>query len=437
MFTEKGQRFDLVNESKENLADEKKYIERVRKDGGFMSSIVDADKMSIACGSSAIFPMFKNGGIKYKVLAPSDVRFYWPEMIIDNGKERAPDFGVLEDCYAVAIRLSQIDTINYSFLAIFARSTEFPNGRWVEYVSEKSCTELPKVGDKETIEYMINGEVANPLSYYINQMGEDEDHNVPEYPLCTIVGMVADDSTPMPTSTSLYEDDIEFCLAASHMLSKANSAAGGLTVVNLDDQGTSAPLPTTLDGATTALAGQEIVHISKNASDVVSANEVTKDLQVSAAFGWSVPDYMVTSEDHALEAASGIALQIKTGPLIKARNQREDRNASSVQKIFDIEKALLVLHDGSDDAAQLAQCSMYWTAGKLDIPENKKEKSERVISLYDKGLYDIIAALKELHGFSTDAEAIAEYEKMKARKQEFPPLNEEPKKAPGLFKQNG
>lgn len=431
LFTERGQRYELISEVSDDTSAEIEYLESIRDNGNYDSEIVEADRKAIACGASAIFVQAKNEGLSYQCLSPSDIRIYWPNKIIDGDVERAPDMTDIEDAYAVVLRLSEIDHAQYNYLAIYGRSEDFPNGRWVEYVSNTNETALPRVGDDKTREYTINGEIANPLSYFANQK-EASEIAVPDYPIAIIRGVSDDKSRPMPVYTSLYEDDIEFAITASHILSKANSAASGTNVISQAHDGVGQPLPRTMDGYVTLLPGQSYEYVSKDAGSVMTAWETVEKLQVNAAEGWGVPDYMVVSEDHTLDASSGVALQVKTRPLKKIRELREKKNSRSVSKIFDIEKALLNLHYDTPESKPLLQCVMRWTAGALEMPENKKEKADRIIALGEKGILDIIAQIREYYDFSSDDEAVEMYNTMKDRKTEFPPLIEQQQKNPAV-----
>lgn len=435
LFTEAGQRFELVSENeKADLSAELEFIDGIRDAGGFYSALVDADRMAIECGSSAIFPSYKNGGIEYQVLSPSDVRVYWPNSIIEGDTRRSPDYNNIEDAYAITIRLSQLDMEKYVYLAIFGRSEDYPNGRWVEYLASTQDTELPNVGAGDTNEYMINGEPANPHSYFSNNDGSDL--YVPEYPLAIIKGISNPRNTPFPISTSLFDDSLEFDLAASHIAGKASAAAAGLTVVSVDEMGTSVPLPSTLEGATTALPGHTIEHISKNASDVLTAYKTLKMEMIDAASGHGVPDFMVASEDHTMDASSGIALMVKTRPLVKERARREQVVKGEMARLFEMEKALLFMFSDEPMAGTLLPLTMQWFAGALELPENKKEKAERIISLLDKGVMDTIAAIREYYNFASDTDAIEMYERMRERAAKYPSLAPQQQKQVGLFRQN-
>lgn len=432
LFTEKGQRYDLVSDTDTDTdtTDSQTYMSDIRERGGYDSSIVDADRKSIQCGAGAVFVTAKHGGLKYQVLTPADVRFYWPISIIDHeGNKWLPDYTDAEDAYAITIRLSMIDQSKFVYLAIFGRSEDWPEGRWCEYTGSPNDMNLPTLGQKDSDDFMIDGAPANPLSYQANRI--DSDDRSPDYPISIITGQTSSRATPMPTYTTLYQDDKEFTLTASHLLSKTNTESGTTKVLSVGHDGVANPLPKTLDGAITLLPGQSMEPIPGDCENVKAGYETLNMEEVEAAAAYSVPDYMMASDDSMYGAESGIALQVKTRPLVKERQRRERANREAVIKIFDIEKALLNLHYDRPEDKALLNLSLEWSAGNLEMPENKKEKAERIISLIKSGVYDTIAGIRELNNFASDGEAEEEYEKMRARSKKFPPLVTEAKPAVG------
>lgn len=426
LFTEDGQRFELDCEGKEDTEDELEFINGHREAGGLLTALVQSDRTSNQCGSAAILVSYAGGALQYQSISPAAIRVYFPDLIIEDGVERGVNKDDLEDAYGIVIRRAQIDMLTYSYTAIFGRSEKYPDGRWVDYTATSADTALPDDNIDDAIEYLIDGKIANPLSYYANQTS-DKDIYIPDYPLAVIKGIGKDTSTPLPVTTSLYADSIEFDIGGSHTYSASNEAARGLTVVSMDQMGATQPLPRTLNGAIALRPGLEAEHISKNAVDAKTAFETQNMIMVACALGYSVPDYMVVSEDHALEAQSGVALQVKTRPLVKNREYREELNSPQVSKIFAIEKGLLNLHDESPESQSLLPCSMKWTAGALSLPENKKEKAERILSMMEKGVIDIISAIREYYNLATDDDAIQMYETMDARRGEHKPFVEEEK----------
>jgi hypothetical protein len=434
LFTEEGHSMTLVHDSidSDGLEEVDQLLETNRTDGGFDTAIVEADEQSIQVGSGAILVGFNDGSLVYDSYIPSAVRFYFPELIIDGdtGKKRTPVTDDIEDCIAVVVRLSTVDLIKNNYLAILGRSTECPNGRFVQYQASSITTEIPDIGDDSIVsEYEIDGGVANPLSVMANQF---PDEPVPEYPISIIRGVVSSKTTPMPTSTSLYEDCLEFDVATSHSLSGSQKAATGCDVLSLDEKGQGRPLPRTLDGAIVTQAGQTLEHVSKDAGDADTSFNTTKKMMVECASGWTVPDYMVSSEDHTVDAASGIALEVKTRPLIKGRNKRIRKNTEAVNRLFNIEKYLLFAHSEGDDSVlnTLLECSQVWNAGEIRLPEDRTKMVERLGAAMEKGLIDQVEAIRDYYALPTEAEAVELYEKLKERSEQYPPLEITKKEVP-------
>jgi hypothetical protein len=423
LFTEDGQRWDLVAENERDVSSEMNQLEVIRENGKFHSAIEETDRRSVQSGAAAIFVQAKNDQLCYKSLSASDIRCYWPETVIDGDTERAPDKTDIEDAYAIVIRLSPIDFDTYNYLAIFSRSQDYPNGRWCTYQASTSHNALPEINQDKSSDYTINGEIANPLSYFAN-IYEGQDVQFAEFPISVIKGVTDSNNSPFPFYDSLFQDDVEFTMTASHILAKANSAASGTHVVSQAHEGVSNPLPPSLEPVVTCLPGITYEYVPKDAGNVVDALKAVEKLIVSSAQGWGVPDYMALSEDHTLDASSGVALEVKTRPLIKQRQRREEKNYQSVKKIFHIERAMIWMFIDQQLGESLISCELNWTAGPLALPENKQEKANQITQLMDKGIYDQIAAIRAWYNLTSDDEAIGMYETMKARAEKYPALNQ-------------
>lgn len=434
MFTEPGQRFNLTAGEDVDTTDAQELLNQHRKVGGYAMTLPEADRKSIYLGSCGVLVSFAGKSLVYQKKIPSEIRFYFGDHVIEDGVTRSVNRADIEDASAVVFRLSQSAIDEYNYLAIIGRCEKYPDGRYVEYKSSSISFEIPDVGDQGAIDFYIGETLCNPLSYYANLNPELP---VPDYPLAMIYGDVSDDTTPAPTSESLYIDEIEFSTGGSHLHSTSQEAARGLTVLSMSQEGKNHPLPRSLSGAIATNPGQEAEFVSKGAGESKTSAETMNMLMVTCAAGHSVPDYMVISEDYALEASSGIALEVKTRPLIKDRQHRIRKNTPSVNRLFDIEKYLIDLFDDEADAAAVAllqKCEQEWVAGEFELPVNKKERADMIISLLDKGLYDTIAALRELYHLADDNEAMELYDKMKARAAQYPPLAQDEKKTVGLLR---
>jgi hypothetical protein len=445
LFSEPGQKFSLLHETLE--AEQLKDIEAIllkHRKNGYNSTITEADERSIQTGSAAILVSFSGGSTVYNSYIPSAVRFYFPEEIVEtvDGETvtRAPDKVDIEDAYAVVIRMSASDVQKNNYLAIMGRSVEWPQGRRLEYVASSVETEIPMPGHDSIIsEYEYQGKPANPLSVVAN---EHPDVFVPEYPISIITGAVKSYDTPMPVSTSLYEDCLEFDTAASHSLGASQEAASGTNVLALSETGVGKPLPRSLSGNIVTQPGQEFKHESKNAEDAHTSFKQLKDTMIETAAGYSVPDYMVSSEDHTVDASSGIALEIKARPLKKERDRRVEKNTHSVNRIFEIEKWLIYTHDkeiSESEANTLIECVQIWQPGEIKLPQNKKEALEEIVMAMEKGLMDTIGAIKKYYQLASDAEAVELYDTMQERARKYKPLQvfEQQKKQVGLPRNNG
>lgn len=428
LFTEPGQKFSLKHPTiEDDLSDAQDLLNSYRREAGFLGEMVRSDRRSVELGSSAVFTTFHNGAFKYQVLKPSDVAFIWGDMIIEDGQSRAVDTKDIDDASVVILRLSPSNDQagSWNFLAVQGESTELPNGRWTNYVAKEFTDDIPPIGDPEATDYEIEGVgPANPLTYYRLQNPEKF---VPEYPLSVIDGGVAESSQVMPVSENLYNDSLSFDVQASRLLDTSGNEARGTIVIERDKIASSAPLPETVIGVVVGSPGQKIDKLTSNGSASKQAMEVMDDALVHAGASYSVPDYMILSNERSGDEPSGVQLEIKSRPLIKFRQRRIDINALSVKRIFDTERAYLDMFAEGDEnlIRQIVDSDQVWEAGAYVLPENKKEMVDRLIALRDAGIIDTIAVIREYYSLATDTEAEDLYRIMADRSEEFPPLNDE------------
>jgi hypothetical protein len=318
--------------------------------------------------------------------------------------------------------LGPIELGKNRYIGIVARSEGYPYGRWVEYSSHDG-QQLPADYDSSAIEYEIDGEQANPLSWYA---ATNPDVSVPEYPLIVIKGGICDTAELTPITDSLYLDSKAFDVAASHTLSKSQDNINGTIVITRDHESPHA-LPRTLSSAIALEPKQDAKKLDSDSSGAIDALEALERLMLHCAAGYSVPDYLVVSRDHTLTASSGVALQVKARPLIKNREYRAELNQQQVAKLFEIEKYLLAIHHEGDDTAVnlLLDCQQTWDPGALKLPEDKNELANRLSTLLDKGIIDVLEYLRSYYLLPSDVDAEEMYRRMNERKEEFPPLNKE------------
>jgi hypothetical protein len=299
------------------------------------------------------------------------------------------------------------------------------------FQASSDLAEIPPVGEGGAVDWISEGgEVANPLSYWA------EDHpDSPEYPIVIFDGGITASSDPMPITQSLFVDCLEIDVAASHLLGTSQDAARGtLAIIRDAKAGAGQPLPRTTFGVLDLQPGQDAKDVSHGAQESIAAFDVLDREMIAIASGYNVPDYMVKAQESSSEVYSGVALEIKTRPLIRERSKRVNKNAPAVKKLFDIEKALIGLYYEGDDATVnlLQECTQNWDPGQIKIPENKNEAATRLKTLKELGIMDPLLLIQEYFNFASEAEAIELYEKMKERKTQFPPLVE-PEKPPRNF----
>jgi hypothetical protein len=423
LFTEPGNKFSLIHENEDtDVKPAEALLFKNRTEGNAKTTLVRADKLSLEVGSAAVLLSFANDTVTYQHFDPNSVKAYFGDIIEENGKPRAVDRSDVEDATKIVIRLGQVDVDKWNYLAIFGRSNTYPSGRWVTY-QEGDSAKVPEPYETGVIEFEIEGKMANPMSYYANT---HPDENVPEYPISIIYsGMTENTGEMMPITTSLYRKCIEFSRAASHTLSTSQDAAAGCIGVETTSEGRNAPIPKSYNKFRT-FPGQTVVSHDRDSSSQEAAYSILKGLMIDAAGGFSVPDYMVVSEDHTLDASSGIALEVKTRPLIQDRQNRIDENAASVRKIFEIEKAYISLFSTAKegDINLLEECEQKWDAGPYNLPENKLEAAQRITAMTELGLMDTIEGIRQYYRLPDDVEAKEMYRKMEERAEEFPPLNQ-------------
>jgi hypothetical protein len=423
MFSEPQNKYTLVHDTVDDTEKAEAVLNRSREEGGFTSNIVRADRMSMQCGSSALLMSFEDDAVTYQVIKPTAIKAVFGTYIESNGVLRNVQTNNIEDASLIIIQLGAVDVNKWNYLAIYGRSSTYKQGRWVTYQSGNTA-KVPELYQDGAIEFEIKGKYCNPLSYYANL---NPDLILPEYPISVIHSGLTGDDDLLPTYNTIYQESLEFDVAASHTLGRSQVGATGTFLIERDNTAMSKPLPRTVNGVVALSPGMRGSILNYDSQAIEVAYNTLKKEMIDSAAGYSVPDYMISTDDYTLEASSGIALQVKTRPLIKTRRRRIEDNQPSVKKIFDVEKAFISLFstEAEADIRLLEECRQVWDAGELELPENKKETVERLVSLLEKGITDTIGAIREYYQLSTDEEAIALYDKMKERADEYPPLTQE------------
>lgn len=417
LFTSKTQSWSYVTgegDAVEKSEDAAALIEAHRKAGGADTVLVNTDSLSCGVNTSFMLLGWVGGHLKYSLVSPTSINFIYHDTIKDDGVDRGVDYTEIEDATAVVIRLSECVDANPGegqYLAIFGRSEIHDYGRYVTYRSSK-WDEIPEVG-RGGVDYTLeSGEIANPLSWLADK---NPKAYIPEYPIIKLDGgLMRVSSKLIETTTSLYENMVELDLSYSRVLKAALVAAIGTAAV-VNPRGD--PLPPTLEGAVALMGDQTMELYDHSGANSVAALEVLKGLTVAIGNSYSAPDYTLVSDAQSLSASSGVALAIRTKPLIEFRDYRIEVNGPSVDRMFEIERGLIEAYTGDTSLQGVKQI---WNPGEIKVPEDKTEQVARLKAAEDAGLADHVMSVKEYHGLATDEEAIALIERMEERKVEFP-----------------
>lgn len=435
LFTDSVTRFKLQKRGNSKTVDptastedEFEVLQKHRLQGGFESEIVVMDEMSVQAASSIMFLDWVEDSIQYQALDPGRIQLRFGPDLVDGdlangGTFRATSVRRIEDASCIILRVGEIGNMESQFVAIFGCSEDYENGRYCTYTAPTADHKVPEVNTAGCWDYLgPDGGPANPLTLFAL---EHQDRRCPEYPVVIFRGGHALGRL-VPVSDSLVEDSIDADVAAAHLRSTSQDNARGTLVLTRTQEALTASVPRVLNGIVDLQPGQDLKNIDQNAAGSVDAYKVLKDELIQLAQSWSVPDYMVVSDDHTVEASSGVALEVKSKPLKKKVKFRAKLNALAMSRFFDIEKAFIQLFDTDTPEGvinSLLDCEQDWEFLGVTTPISKKENADRVVALGKAGVYDIIDQIRETYGFSNDEDAIKQYERMKERMDKYPPLN--------------
>ncbi len=419
LFTNETQSWNWINEADNGAVkndDVAQAIQEHREAGNFDVAMASADSIAVAIDSGPVLIRWHGGHLKYKPFSPACLYAKYSESgtIIDDGEERGVDYTDLEDATVVVVKLSETsggtssDAENSQFIAFFGRSEKYPNGRQVVYRS-KEWDEWPsEIGPGDTV---LNKKEYNPLSALANS---NSGYIGGEYPIIILKGGITiTPETFAPTNTSLYESCIEIDLAYSRVLKDALNASRGKDIITSP---LGEPLPRSLEGAI-ALNGQQTFDIrGRQAVESVNTMIVVEGDSKTVAGGFGVPGYMVVN-DGATTPQAGIALAIRTAPLIEQRDKRIKHNRTEVRKLYHIERGLIEIHSGSG----LPEALQVWNPGRVIIPQTEKEKTENITAAMDKKLMSYVRGVRDFYNLPDDEAAEKMIELIEKQSTENPP----------------
>lgn len=426
LFGEPTQNFDLVGPKGVDTSKAADLLEEIRNEEQRLARLVQSDNESIWVGCSPIFTEFVDRRLRYHVIDPGKIQALYDGAIYSNGQTRPTNRLDIEDSTCVVIETGSVDQDTKSFVAIFGRTSEsgdYPDGRYVSFMSGGDGREIPDPGDENTFDWRTkSGDIANPLSLYANMHPELD---LPEYPIITIhSGLIRRDCL-FPVTDSLLQESLEADVAASHIRATSGDNAKGTLVFSKSEAGGTQPVPRNLRGEVVLEPGQKLESVNHDASAPKIAWDLLLEEMVSTSQGYTVPDFYISSEDHTVEAASGVALKVRSRQMMKFRNTRASINKPEIGKLFQIEKALIALMAEADESTirLIESCEQTWDPGQLDMPEDEEKKINTIDRLEDMGVYDTIEAIRIAYDLSNESEAIDKYEQLKERRKKYPPLN--------------
>jgi hypothetical protein len=398
----------------------------LRERGRFDVSMVRADRIAVALGSCLVRVLWRSGRLAYEAVPPQCVYLGYGQSLTDGEGDdavRSVDTSEIEDASVVAIKLPRVANEDSSaadgkthYVAYFGRSEGYPTGRCVEYLSD-SWWKIPEPGLSGIVyEHMVGGSIANPLTALQDQIGAEE---CPwEYPVTVVYGTDSPQVTALPLhGLSLYDACLELDLAWSRMLACAHRAASKTAVLTRTEASNVAP-PSCIEGAVALSPGENIEWKGPPAGDVQQATDVIGRLARTLAEAWNVPGYMVLDDETSTQPTSGVALAIRTQPMINHRNMRERINRASVMRLFDLERC--IVHAATGATPWPADLKLSWYPGRLVTPRNELELLQQLQLGITAKVIDTVDAIKEYHQFATDTEAEEYARKIAVRSREVP-----------------
>jgi hypothetical protein len=408
LFNSPLQKWQFIKNDKE--ADEATVIIKdLRETGGFIDRLTQIDYISSGVDSAILHIYAKGERLAYDTVWPSNIRIIYGNTVTDRVSSprgavtRGVDITDLEDASAVIIKLSGNTWQAY----VGACSDGFPYGRMVTYKQENYWP-IPGVNEDSKIiaEYTRDGiGPCNPLSY----IAMTSDAGGVEYPFVIIKGTQTYGSlSVLPTSDTFWHNCIEIETAWSSILKQAVQAARGKDVFTLTQAGLD--LPASLE-VLVCPPGCSYDYVPGNSSGVMAGMQGVTGISRAVAASRGVPPYIIVGHDQ-LSPEAGVALAIRTAPLIESRQRRINLNKDQIGKIIDIEAGLLM--EMFPDAVEIfSDVKQLWTPGDWVIPSSKLELLQEIELELKLGLTNEELALQRLYNIATAQEAKVLFDSIK------------------------
>jgi hypothetical protein len=405
-----------IAETDEEVAD---LVTWHRTLGRFQPNIIAADYTACAVESGPMLMGWSAGHLTYDSFSPACMWIVFPEKVSEDGEERAANYSSLEDAYCVVIQLSANTSVgqgsahNNQYLAIFGASEDYERGRYVTYEASV-WSSIPHVGDDAAMDWTDDAGVGNPLTVVAQ-----ENNGGPEYPIIVLRGgMSITNDAILPMSASLYNNCSELDLDISVVLHDGISVAKQTIAITRDGGST---LPRTTEGLMDLRDGNTAHVLDQKFDNVTGCYELVQNIQKQVSEGYNVPGYSVVEGESGIPE-SGIALLIKTRPLIKHLENRAMYARPEIQRLWEIENALSQAYsEDRKPIADISEVKQIWDPGRYVIPESLAEKRDRLEAARKAGQISYVREMRDLHNLSTDADAVKYIERMQEQNQEHPP----------------
>ena len=372
--------FKFVNESgdeDENVSD---VIRESREESNFDLSLGRLDELAVGVGSAAMLIQVLANKIEYSPINRSNVYAVFSDYIFDGDREATSQRVVnkmnLQEATCVIIQLSEKRHVAY-----FGRSLFYPQGRMVTYESEH-WYKVPEVGSNLADDYVDDGEIANPLTVY---QDEKNDYSIPEYPLVLWYGYpTAYKKDLMPVDSSLYKECLEQDVSTSRALTAALKSARGAWHFSREN-GASDAIPANIDeGFGQLQPGQTVGLLHVPGQNIDACLNAVEKFTAYISESYGVPAYKLSVSQNA-QIPSGAALIELNKPSALVRETRYKLNKSGMEKIYQIEKALISIETGEDFGDGVEQV---WTVHPEQVTKTNKEMLEEAKLAEDAGVKD-------------------------------------------------
>ncbi len=354
-----------------------KDITQARQDGGYLLKLGRLDELSVATGSSAILVQVLGSKLDYQPLQSDRVYIVHNTSIMEGSLERPTNFLDIEEATVIIVDLGVVNNSESSFIAYYPRSDEYPKGRMVKYNAAK-WSDIPNVGQQNADDTVDSkGELTNPLTALQDSA---KDWAIPEIPIALWKGNVNGVGEELlPTSATLYKNDIEVNLAACRALTANIKSATGMVVVS-KDVGASPVMPKGISEATTILnAGQSVNVLQVPAANSAVLMDTIEKIVAYMSEAFGVPAYKTTiSSDTTVP--SGVALKELNKPEERTRQARANINRQNIDRIFKIEVGLAAIDNKSPDFGK--GIIQTWTVNKESFAMSELD----VIAVQEKEL---------------------------------------------------